>query len=170
MSIGKAEKEVTASLYIPPHPFGLVCDGVHRSSYPAQGTLSYIKSLNLKSMVALTPQDIKSELRIFCSNNDINIFECNIGFNQEPFVSMDEQLVHKATKYILDKSNHPLLVFCTNGKVRTGVVVGCLRRHMEWSMVSIMHELEQFASDGFSNEAGILDALFIQNYDTQSSK
>lgn len=157
----------SASLYIPPHPFGFICDGVYRSSYPAHGTLAYIKSLNLKSMVALTPQDLKSELRIFCSNNDINIFECNIGFNQEPFVSMDEQLVRTATKYILDKSNHPVLLFCTNGKARTGVVVGCLRRHMGWSMVSIMHELEQFASDGFSNEAGLLDALFIQNYETE---
>ena len=80
---------------------------------------------------------------------------------------MDEQLVRTATKYILDKSNHPVLVFCTHGKVKTGVVVGCLRRHMGWSMVSIMHELEQFASDGFSNEAGLLDALFIQNYETE---
>lgn len=45
-------------------------------------------------------------------------------------------------------------------QVRTGCLVGCLRKQQGWSLVSIIHELEQ----GSEGEAGLADASFIETF------
>jgi protein tyrosine/serine phosphatase len=62
--------------------------------------------------------------------------------------------------FFLDKSNHPVLLFCTTGKAKTSCSVGCLRKLHDWSLVSIFHEFEQYC-DG---EGGVADLLFIENF------
>ena len=51
---------------IAPLGFCHVHDNVYRSSYPATKSLSFISTLGLKSMVCLTPSDIKKDLREYC--------------------------------------------------------------------------------------------------------
>ena len=115
-------------LVIPPIAFSRVTDGIYRSAYPAPKAIRFIESLQLKSIVALAPTDLKKELREYCTKRGITICECNVGLNQEPFVTMSEKSVADAVDFMSDPTNHPVLVFCTTGRSKTSVVVGCYRR------------------------------------------
>jgi hypothetical protein len=117
-----------APLVIPPIAFSRVADGIYRSAYPAPKSIRFMDSLQLKSIVALAPSDVKKELRDYCAKRDIIMCECNVGLNQEPFVTMSEKSVADAVDFMSDPTNHPVLVFCTTGRSKTSVVVGCYRR------------------------------------------
>ena len=49
-----------------PLGFCRVHDNIYRSSYPSTKSLPFISTLGLKSMICLTPSDIKKELRDYC--------------------------------------------------------------------------------------------------------
>lgn len=133
---------------------------IYRSSYPATQTLPFIKSLGLKTMICLTPSDIKQGLRDFARENGISLLELDVGCNREPFQLMNDKVVSEVVSIMLDSSKHPLLIFCTNGKVRTGCVVGCYRRLQGWALVSIIHEFEQHSD----KEGGIVDLIFLEGW------
>ena len=64
---------------------------------------------------------------------------------QEPFVEIPPLAIVEALRHILDVRNHPLLIHCNKGKHRTGCVVGCLRKTLQWSMTSVFDEYRRFA-------------------------
>ena len=164
---------------IVPLGFCKIHDSVYRSSYPATKSLPFISTLGLKSIICLTPSELKKELRDYCEKNSITIFEANVGYNQEPFVLMSESAVSEAIHFALDLAQRPSLIFCTSGKVKTSCVVACLRKHSpsRWSTVSaiagntlfntfcllyiyfILLEFEQFSDDG-----GLADLHFLDNF------
>ena len=147
-----------------PLGFARVSAGVFRSAYPARSTLPFISTLKLKSMVCLFPKDIRSDLREYLQQNDIKLLEADVGINQEPFVAMSSRAVSSVLSFVANPCNLPALIFCTNGKVRTGCVVGCIRKMAGWSIISIIHELEQ-ATDADSP----LDQSFIENFEIEHS-
>ena len=99
-------------------------------------------------------------MREFAADNSIVMKEFNIGFNQEPFVSMFEEPVQEAIDFISDEANHPLLIFCMTGQKKTSCVIGCYRKSLNWSLASVLHEYEQF-----NDPEGILrDMIFIENF------
>lgn len=46
---------------------------------------------------------------------------------------------------VADKTNHPMLIHCNQGKHRTGCVVGVLRLHHGWDRDSALDEYHKFA-------------------------
>lgn len=148
-------------LLAPPLSFSRVQTGIYRSAYPTKKSLQYIlENLSLKSMVCLCPNELKTDVREFASANSINLVEFNIGFNQEPFMSMVEDSVQNAIEFISDNFNHPVLVFCVTGQKKTGCVIGCLRKRQGWSLASVLHEYEQFNDP----EGTMSDMIFIENF------
>lgn len=172
-----------------PLGFARVCDGVYRSAYPATKTLPFVDSLKLRSVVCLYPKDLRADLRAHLTERGIKMCEADVGANQEPFLVMSSSAVSAVLRFIDSEENRPVLIFCTNGKVRlmklftrdvrqharshstnspphhfsqvrTGCLVGCLRKQQGWSLVSIIHELEQ----GSEGEAGLADASFIETF------
>ena len=115
-----------------PIGFGEVFPGVYRSAYPKKSNFDFLKTLALKTLISLQPQDLKSELKEYCTNNNIEIIEANVGTNQEPFVDMSESIVNEIINITNDTSKRPILIFCNNGKLRTSCVMGCLRRVNNW--------------------------------------
>ena len=75
-----------------PIGFGQVSEGVYRSAYPANSTLPFLKTLHLHTLIALQPRDIRDDLRIFCQEEGIRIVEADFGVNQEPFVTISEEV------------------------------------------------------------------------------
>ena len=149
------------SLLPAPLSFARVEDGIYRSAYPTQKSLEFISQLKLKSMVCLNPSDIRQELRNYAESRSISLVECNVGCNQEPFLSMSVEAMSDAVTFISDASNHPVLVFCTNGKLKTSCVIGCLRKlHHQWRLSSIFHEYEMFTDP----DGGLADLVFIENF------
>ncbi|KAG8060888.1 hypothetical protein GUJ93_ZPchr0002g23467 [Zizania palustris] len=70
----------------------------------------------------------------------------NRCFLQEPFVNIPEDRIREALKFVLDVTNHPVLIHCKRGKHRTGCVVGCLRKLQRWCLTSIFDEYQRFAA------------------------
>jgi hypothetical protein len=60
----------------------------------------------------------------------------------------------------LDPQNAPCLIFCNTGRLRTCVIVGCLRQIQGWSLASTMAEFDMFSC----REGGVMDMLFIENF------
>ena len=148
-------------LLTPPLAFARVDAGIYRSAYPTKKSLQYIlDNLFLKSLVCLCPNELRSDVRDFALNNSIEIREYNIGFNQEPFISMFEEPVRKAIDFIADETNHPVLIFCLTGQKKTSCLIGCYRRSLNWSLASVLHEYELH-----NDPEGILsDMIFIENF------
>ena len=101
-----------------PLQFSQVEKGIYRSAYVTSRNYEYITLLNLKSMICLSPSDLRDDLRNFCSSNSINIYEEDVGTNVEPFISMDHGKVKKVISTVTNPINQPCLIFCTTGKVR----------------------------------------------------
>ena len=146
--------------YFTPLEFGCISDKIYRSSYPAKKTLEFISRLGLRSMICLNPLDLNNDLIKFCSSNNVEIFECDIGFNQEPFISMNADAVRSTVNYAMNPINQPCLVFCNNGKSRTSCVTGCIRKHLGWSQTSISFEYEKY----MGQDRLALDLQFIESF------
>lgn len=88
-----------------PLGFSRVSDGICHSAYPATKTLPFVKSLNLKSMVCLCSNDLRSDLQMFAKENSIEIVEFDLKYNQEPFIMMSESEMQKVVLYIKSKTS-----------------------------------------------------------------
>lgn len=150
---------------VAPLGFSKVQEGIYRSAYPAKKALPFVEQLGLKSLVCLSPNDVKAELEEFCQRNSIQMFKFDLKHNQDPFLVMDENLMRSIQTTLNQPENLPLLIFCTAGKIRTGCVVGCYRKHQKWSMSSIVSEFEQFTEP----DGSLCDMHFIDSYDPEES-
>ena len=56
---------------------------------------------------------------------------------------LSEEAVLEALELILDPASVPCAVMCNQGRHRTGVVVGVLRKLQRWNLVSILEELSR---------------------------
>ena len=94
----KEESSNSTRSYLVPLVYSRIADNLYRSAYQNSKTYSFIESLHLHSMLSLI--EIKNDLRIFLTEQNIRLYECNIGINQEPFLSMSEQAVNDANNII----------------------------------------------------------------------
>ena len=146
-----------------PLAFSLVTSGIYRAAYPNERTYSFLAPYRFRTFISLSPGEIKPELRQYCHQHDIALLEYDVKFNQEPFLTMDVTTVQQAIHTALSRSSTqaPVLIFCVNGKVRTGCVVACLRKHLQWSMAFIVEEFEAFTDP----EGTLCDLMFIDRYE-----
>lgn len=75
---------------IPPPNFAMVSPGVYRSGYPKAMNHSFLKSLQLKTLIYLCPESCDESNVDFCKQNGIQILQFGIQGNKEPFVDMPE--------------------------------------------------------------------------------
>ena len=158
----KAENPVVAPSVslMPPLNFSMVAPGVYRSGYPIRKNHSFLKKLRLKSILNLCPDiQITKDHAEFARANNIQTLNCEVSSNQEPFLAASEEAIVEALQWILDTSNHPMLVHCDKGKHRTGCLIGCLRKLQNWSLVPIFNEYAHFAG---GTRARLLDKQFIE--------
>ena len=78
---------------------------------------------------------------------------------------MSDEVMNAILDTVENKENQPLLIFCTVGRVKTGCVVGCLRKSTSWSMASISAEFEQFAD----LEGALCDLQFVEAFSRTST-
>lgn len=158
----KLDKRVVG-IYEPPENFAKVCDGIYRSSFPRIENFEYLKSVGLKSILCLIPEDYPIENEKFNELNGINFFQIGMSGNKEPFVKIKPELVTKAIKILINPENQPILVHCNRGKHRTGCIIGCIRKLQKWSHSMIFDEYRRFA---YPKERP-LDQTFIEIYNTE---
>ncbi len=56
-----------------------------------------------------------------------------------------EEMVTESLKILSNVENYPILVICKTGKSLSGVVMACLRKMQQWSLISIFEEYRRFA-------------------------
>ena len=149
---------------VPPLNFDMVAPGVYRSGHPNERNFSFLKRLNLKSIIYLANDDYRENVVQWAHREGIRIFHHRVTMNKEPFTEMDEDEVASALTHILDERHLPVLIHCNKGKYRVGCVVGCIRRLQRWSHISLLEEYARFAGEKMSDEE------FIERFDLSRVK
>ncbi|KAH0543652.1 hypothetical protein FGG08_002090 [Glutinoglossum americanum] len=149
---------------VPPPNFSLVWKGVYRSSFPKADHFEHLKSLGLRSILTLVPEEYPEANIIFMKENGIKHHQISMPGNKEPFVKIPPQAIKAALGVVLNRHNHPILIHCNKGKHRTGCVVGCLRKLQTWALSSIFQEYRDHADP----KARLLDEQFIDLFDERS--
>lgn len=146
-------------IVVPPLNFDMVAPGVYRSGHPNERNFSFLRRLNLKSIMYLANDDYRENVVHWARSEGIQIFHHRVTMNKEPFTEMDEDEVARALAHVLDERNLPVLVHCNKGKYRVGCLVGCIRRLQSWSRISLLEEYARFAGEKMSDEE------FIERFD-----
>ena len=146
-----------------PENFAMVESGVYRSAFPRSKNILFLSSLNLKSVVALIPEDYPAHMVEFYKKNDIKLIKFGLDGNKWPFKQIDEFDFRSVLREIMNPLNRPLLIHCNKGKHRTGTVVGCIRKIREWSFSSIVGEYLMFAAP----KTRLEDQRYIESFDVE---
>ena len=157
----------TRVVHIPPLSFSLVNPGIFRSACPSGRNYAFLATLELRSVVYLCGTYPKAELEHFTAQ-DIAVHCFAIEGSREPFVSIDSEELARAILCVVDTRKQPVLVHCTKGKHRTGVLVGVLRRLAGHSLSSAFAEYTNFI--GESTASRDLDRLAIETFDIRGFK
>ncbi|KAG7660445.1 SIW14 [[Candida] subhashii] len=145
----------------PPENFAPVINRIYRSSFPQPNNFSFLKTLNLKSILCLIPEDYPELQSDFLNHEKIKLFQLGMSGNKEPFVKISSDLITEAVKIVLNPENHPILIHCNRGKHRTGCLVGIIRRLQKWSLTIIFDEYRKFSAP----KERPMDQQFIELYD-----
>lgn len=131
--------------FIPPPQFGLVCEGLVRSGQPTEVNFPFLAKLNLKTVVWLAPEVPSDPFLDFLKENNIAWHHVGADEFLATYDPLSEEAVLEALELILDPANVPCAVMCNQGRHRTGVVVGVLRKLQRWNLVSILEEYRRYA-------------------------
>jgi len=145
----------------PPENFAPVINTIYRSSFPQPNNFTFLKTLNLKSVLCLIPEDYPKLQLEFLKRENIKLFQLGMSGNKEPFVKISGELITEAAKIVLNPENQPILIHCNRGKHRTGCLVGVIRRLQNWSLTLIFDEYRKFAAP----KERPMDQQFIELYD-----
>lgn len=152
---------------VPPMNFCPVERDLYRSGQPSTINHSFLKQLNIKSIIWLAIEDPQDSFLKFIEEHDINFFY-NLGYDSIGSNSWDglsETSIKQALEIIADKRNHPLLVCCGMGRHRTGTVIGCLRKLQGWNLASVSEEYRRFTG---VKGGRILVELLIEAFDVNT--
>jgi tyrosine-protein phosphatase SIW14 len=159
----------SSPLLVPPLNFDMVhseggSGAIYRSGHPNERNFRFMSTLNLKSIIYLSSDDIRDNLQgwIDATHGSVKLLHFRLNVNKEPFAEMDQAIVAEALQAILDRRNLPALVHCNKGKYRVGVVTALIRRLQGWSMTSVFDEYARFAGiDRVADEEVRLAANFV---------
>lgn len=125
----------------------------------------FIKSLNLRSIIALSASCVDDSMLKFLEENNIrvNYIENSVNDSLRGLFPIAEEMVTESLKLISDKQNYPLMVICKTGKSLVGVVMACLRKMQYWALISIFEEYRRFAGGSRLQQQ---HEQFIELFDT----
>ncbi|WWC62709.1 uncharacterized protein I303_105306 [Kwoniella dejecticola CBS 10117] len=137
------------SLIQVPNLFSIVEPGVHRCASPTPAQIPFLASLNLKTVVSLTPEHPIKPLLTFIRSSNIDFVHLGLTLWRPPTTDWkpvrDEVIKTALEKYILDVRSHPVLLIDPIGVHQTGCLVGSLRIMQGWNFASILVEYRAHA-------------------------
>lgn len=148
-------------ILIAPENFAMVERGVYRSAFPRTKNMSFLDSLQLKSVVSLVLEDYPAPLVEFYKRNGVELMTMGVEGNKGAFKGIDIVTFLEVMRVVMNDQRRPLLIHCNKGKHRTGCVVGCLRRLRGWSVSCIVDEYMLMACP----KPRLEDQRFIETFD-----
>lgn len=120
-----------------PGNFGEVVKGIYRSAFPQPWNLPALKKLGLKTIVCvsipkstaiaiysqafstLVDEPYTPSHVAFLKENGISHHRILVQANKDPDVKIPDTVMCRILELLLDKGNHPILIHCNKGKVRS---------------------------------------------------
>lgn len=152
----------------PPLRYNRVCADVHKGAYPRPVNFPFLKRLELKIIVSLTPNPITEESDPLLYNflQGEGITNIHIPMSKESkkkfqFPSYEEMI--NILKIIINVDNSPIYIHCLNGGIVTSLVVACLRKIQLWNTIAIFREFSMF-TDGV---VSLQNRTYIESFRTR---
>lgn len=145
-------------MLIPPFRFAYVETDVFRGAYPVDKNYPFIKTLKLKTIISLIPEEINEDLKNFCKKECIK----NHTYLVPKFIDqviITPNTVTQILTTITNVNNLPVYIHCLSGDHTTGLVIMCLRKLQMWSQKAMFNEFNQFVNTFESCEEE-----FVNNY------
>jgi len=162
---GEKASKIGGPMVITPFRFSIVEQGLFRGAHPTPKNFRFLKRLQLKTIVSLTPSP-NEELQKFCQNQKITMkhFQVPKFKEEESAISLEPAIVAQVLQELISLKNLPLFMHCLDGAHNTGLVIMCLRKLENWTLSVIFNEFTRFTRDSqvHSNESE-----FVENFKTQ---
>jgi tyrosine-protein phosphatase SIW14 len=75
---------------VPPLNFAMVSPGIYRSGYPRAVNHSFLRTLKLKTILYLCPEDYREANIKLCADEGITLMQFGLQGNKEPFTDLSE--------------------------------------------------------------------------------
>ncbi|QLQ79575.1 hypothetical protein HG537_0C02220 [Torulaspora globosa] len=160
---------------VAPLQFSLVQANLYRGSYPREINLPFLRTLNLKYILSLTPEPLVNDpvMAQFCAENKIQTvhIECLKDKKdkskpkvkrKKKAVPIEYDVVVECVKFLADARHYPCYMHCTNGELITSLVVACLRKLSYWGTVSILNEFL-----AYNSSINIHERSFVENFNSE---
>ncbi|WBW72101.1 inositol phosphatase [Schizosaccharomyces osmophilus] len=160
-----------------PENFGIVYPNtIFRSSCPNPMNFPFLESLCIRTIVSLRQEEYSEQELAYMASKSIKYYHFGMPgskYRKQDSTSKGEQsdlkdidlLVRKSLCVILNKEFWPVLVHCSGGKHRTGIVIGCLRALMSWSA---QDSIDEYVSYSYPKEREI-DKEYIRDFAADST-
>lgn len=151
---------------VPPLKFNSVQPNLYRGAYPREINFPFLQTLQLKTIVLLTPEPITAEsdpkLHDFAKSNNIKLvhLECaQSGKGKKRGVPMGYSTIVDALNIMVLRDLAPMYVHCLNGGQVVSLVIACLRKVQFWSSIAIFNEFINFTSNITVNDRSFVDGF-----------
>lgn len=162
-SDGEWRTVVTGGTLIPPPNFGMIEEDLYRSGMPNELNFPFLERLQLKTIVYLAAEEISDKLADFIEDQDIELVQLAPEEDTlpAPWKPMSEEVVLSALHLFLDTTTYPIYIMCSQGRHRTGTIIGCLRKLQRWNLTSIFEEYNRYAE----GRGRLANEQFIELFD-----
>lgn len=157
---------MTSEIYVPPLRFNTVQHRLYRGGYPRKANFAFLESLNIKTIISLTPYPISIEtdpqLFEFATSNKMNLIhiECaQSGKGKKRGVPMGYSSIMEALKLMIHNEFAPVYLHCLNGGQVTSLVIACLRKLQFWSSIAIFNEFINYTTNITVNDRTFVDGF-----------
>ncbi|KAH8553293.1 tyrosine phosphatase family-domain-containing protein [Umbelopsis sp. PMI_123] len=144
-----SNSKTAVPLLTPPEHFGIVEKGLYRSEMFQQSHFTFIKQLNLRTVVVLSPEQPNRHTLSFLEECGTKLVHLGLATwkptQPSTWRPVSEELIKEGLEMTLDAEAQPLLVMCTSGIHETGIMIGCFRKLQNWNFSSIVNEYRSFA-------------------------
>ncbi|KAG8343461.1 putative Tyrosine phosphatase family [Trypanosoma vivax] len=141
---------------VPPLRFAIVEEGVFRGAYPTLRNFPFLRTLGLRTIVSLVPEEPTYDLVSFAAAEGITIQHIRVERYKD-----DTQLlptdVGKALHFLISVDMHPLYIHCLDGRHTVGLIVMGLRKLQQWDVNCSHLEYQRFTRSVQDEMAFIAD-------------
>mmetsp|Transcript_10442 Transcript_10442/g.22664 ORF Transcript_10442/g.22664 Transcript_10442/m.22664 type:complete len:223 (+) Transcript_10442:38-706(+) len=119
---------------------------VYRGGYPSLRNFTFLKRLGLSTIISLVKggrDGITLDLFQFCESEGITLVIVNVESK-----ILNKNVVSELLSILMDTSQLPAYIHCSDGGESTGTLVMCLRVLQKWSFGSMLSEYTRYVKDG----------------------
>lgn len=151
---------------VPPLKFNTVQPNLYRGAYPREINFPFLQTLQLKTIISLTPDPITFEtdpkLFQFIKAHNIQVHHlesAQSGKGKKRGVPIGYSTILEALDLMIHVELAPVYIHCLNGGQVTSLVIACLRKLQFWTSITIFNEFINFTTNITLN-----DRTFVEGF------